>query len=126
MRSIGIAIVAGLLIVICGGSSLANKPSEGEGICITISPKTMILSRDTGGVSVHTNLAIGLVDRTSLLLDGIAPYLTKADSLGHLVAKFDSIAVKAVVVPGHATLTLTESLVDETPFAASDTITVKQ
>ena len=126
MRSVETGIVAALLIVICAGLSLANKPSEGEGICITITPKTLVKSCDTGAVSVHTNLAIGLVDRTSLRLEGIAPYLTKADCLGHLVAKFESSAIKAVVDQGQATLTLAGLFMDGTAFAVSDTITVKQ
>ncbi len=126
MRSIETAIVATLLIVILGGLSFANKASEGVGICITISPKTLVLSCDTGSVSVHTNLAFGSVDRKSLSPEGIAPYLTKADSCGDLVAKFRSSEVKAVVDTGPATLTFAGLLTDGTAFSATDTITVRR
>jgi len=105
---------------------MANGSSEGEGICITISPKTLVLSSGSSCVTVHTNIAIGLVDCDSLLLEGIAPYLTKADNRGELVAKFDADAVKAIVDPGQVTLTLTGLLADGSSFAASDTITVKE
>jgi len=66
------------------------------------------------------------VDRASVRLEGIAPYLTKADSLGHLVAKFNSTAVKALVEPGQATLVFSGVLKDGNTFAVPDTITVKQ
>jgi len=126
MRSVWTATVVALLIVIGSAMLMANGGSEGEGICITISPKTLVLSHDSCGVTVHTNIAIGLVDCDSLLLEGIAPYLTKADNRGDLVAKFDADAVKAIVEPGQVTLTLTGRLADDSPFAASDTIRVKE
>jgi len=120
----GIAIV--LLLGIGCGLVIANGASEGDGICITISPKTLVLSSDVPCVTVHTNIAIGLVDRASLQLEGISPYLTKADSRGELVAKFRADSVKSVVDPGQVTLTLTGMLADGTAFTASDTITVRK
>ena len=59
-------------------------------------------------------------------LEGISPYLTKADSRGELVAKFRASSVKSVVEPGRVTLTLTGLFADGTAFAASDTITVRK
>ncbi len=115
-----------LLVVIGGGILMANGASDGEGICITISPQTLVLHCDTGSVSVHSNIALSLVDRDSVLLEGIAPYLVKADSRGEMVAKFDPDAVKAVVSPGEVTLTLTGLLNDGTAFTASDSITVRR
>jgi len=128
MRSVWTVTAVVSLIVIGSAMLMANGASEGEGICITISPKTLVLSRDSSCVTVHTNIALGLalVDRDSLLLEGIAPYLTKADNRGELVAKFDADAVKAIVDPGQVTLTLTGLLADGSSFAASDTITVKE
>ena len=130
MRSVWTATVVALLMVIGSAMLMANGGSEGEGICITISPKMLVLSHDSCGVTVHTNIAIGLVARDSLLLEGIAPYLTKADSRGELVAKFDADDVKDldIVQPGQVTLTLKGRLVDDSgsPFAASDTIRVKE
>ena len=126
MKTICSAIVVVLLLGIGCGVLIANGATDGEGICITISPKTLVLSNDTGCVTVHTNVAIGLVDCESLQLDGISPYLTKEDSRGELVAKFDADAVKGIVEPGEVTLTLTGVLADGTEFAASDTIRVKE
>jgi len=126
MKRLSIAVAVTLLILIGTGLSIANKQNEGVGICITISPNTLVLDGQAGSVSVHSNLAISLVERSTVRLEGITPYLTKADSLGHLVAKFRTDEVKAIVTPGQVTLTLTGRLKDGTSFAASDTITVRQ
>jgi hypothetical protein len=122
-----IVLVATALVVMAGaGILMANKASDGEGICITISPNTLVLSKDQACVTVHTNIAIGAVQRDSVLLEGIAPYLTKADSCGDLVAKFSEDAVKSILEEGQATLTLTGLLADGTEFSASDTVTVRK
>jgi hypothetical protein len=127
MRKYRIILVMATLALAIGTSVImANKATEGEGICITIAPSTLILSKDTACVTIHSNLPIGLVDCDSLTLEGIEPVLVKADSLGHLVAKFDEEAIKAIVLPGQATLTLTGDLADGSDFAASDTITVRE
>jgi hypothetical protein len=126
MRTICSAIVVVLLLGVACGMVIANGASEGDGMCITISPKTLALSSDVTCVTVHSNIAIGLVDCASLQLEGISPYLTKADSRGELVAKFHASEVKSIVEPGQVTLTLTGLLADGTDFAASDTITVKE
>ena len=125
MKSIWIGMVVALLVVVVYGLVMANGASQGDGICITISPNTLVLDEVTGCVTLHSNIPIGFVDRASLSLDGIAPYLTKSDNRGELVAKFDVDEVKAIVTPGQATLTLTGVLADGTIFSASDTIKVK-
>ena len=78
------------------------------------------------------------VDRSSLLLSGtegdpIAPYRTKSDSLGHLVAKFNDLNeendIRAIVAPGPVTLTLTGDIFngeEYEEFSASDMILVKE
>ena len=126
MKIIRSAIVVVLLVGIGSGIVIANKASDGDGICITISPSTLVLSSFSGSVTVHTNLAIGLVDCSSLTLDGISPYLTKADACGHLVAKFDADLVREIVSPGQVTLTLSGLLMDGDSFTAPDTIMVKE
>lgn len=134
MSRIRTATVLVILAVIVTGISMANKPNVGAGFNITASPSTLVLSRDSVCVTIHTNIPIGLVDRSSLLLSGIkgdpiAPYKTKSDSLGHLVAKFNDLDeendIRAIVAPGPVTLTLTGVTVDG-EFSASDTIRVKQ
>jgi len=50
---------------------------------------------------------------------------TKADCRGELVAKFDEAAVKAIVEPPSATLTLTGMTIDGDEFSGSDTVKVR-
>jgi len=124
---IKILFVAILLTGVLGmGIVHANKPNQAPVPHITISPSTLVLSADSRCVSVHSNIPFDLVDCDTLELSGITPYLAKKDSCGDLVAKFDVEEVKAIVEPGPATLMLTGYLLEGTPFAASDTIMVKE
>jgi len=126
MKMVRYAVVIGLLMGISVGVLQGNKACEGEGIIISISPQTLVLSGPVGCVSVHTNLPIGLVENETVALDGVAPYLVTADALVDLVAKFDAEVVKSLVSPGEVTLTLSGVLADGTVFSASDTIMVKE
>jgi hypothetical protein len=114
------------ILVFGAGLVMANKANVGEGICITVAPNMLVLSSEDTCVSVHSNIPFSAVDPGSILLEGIEPYLVKADDCGDLVVKVDRAAVKAIAVPGEMTLTLTGILIDEGPFAASDTIMVKE
>ncbi|MGB2821622.1 MAG: hypothetical protein WBF17_11615 [Phycisphaerae bacterium] len=102
-----------------------SRDGDADGVQIVVAPNTLVLSAPGAWVSVHTNLPFGSVDRSTLELNGLAVAWTKADSRGNLVAKFDIDAVKAIVEPDEATLTLTGAMLDGEPFAASDTISVK-
>ena len=129
MKIIRSAIVVVLLVGIGSGIVIANKASDGDGICITVSPKTLVLSSFSGDVTVHSNIVFADVVCSSLTLnDDIVPDSTKADDCGHLVAKFDADSVKAIVSPGQVILTLSGLYRGEegSSFAASDTITVKE
>ncbi|MBN1125208.1 MAG: hypothetical protein JXA82_09375 [Sedimentisphaerales bacterium] len=115
-----------IVVLVIAGIVIANQSNQGDGINITISPNTLVLDNDGGSVSVHTNIPFGSVNTDTVFLEGITPYLCKADSLGDLVVKVDTADVKAIVSPGQVTLTLTGKLIDgDIPFQASDTITVK-
>ena len=103
----------------------ANKACDSEGLCIAISPSTLALDSESVCVSVHSNIPYYTVDTVSLTLNGIAARFTKADACGDLVVKFDSADVKDIVEPGSVTLMLEGLLLDGTPFAVSDIITVK-
>jgi len=105
---------------------MANKASDGEGDCITISPKTLVLSSEDTIVTVHSNISYYSVNTVSLTLNGIEATYSKADACGDLVVKFGRADVKGIVEPGIATLTLSGELIDGSFFAASDTITVKE
>ncbi len=128
MRKSYVVAAVVLLVVICSGLVMANKASEGEGICITITPKTLVLSSPDTVVSVHSNIPYSSVDTVSLTLNGIDAIFTKADACGDLVVKFSQADVKGIVEPGLATLILEGKLKDEdgTAFEASDTIIVKE
>jgi hypothetical protein len=134
MSNIRTATVLVILAVIITGISMANKPNEGDGINITVSPSTLMLSRDIPCVTIHSNIP-GVVEKEVLWLYGVAddpiqPYLTKTDAMGHLVAKFSGIDIRTIVAPGKVELTLIEDedLEDdiEPVFSASDTIRVKE
>ena len=125
MSSIRAAATLVILAVIITGISMANKPNVGEETSITVSPSTLMLSRDIPCVTIHSNIP-GVVAKENLLLFGIneypiQPYLTKTDAMGHLVAKFSGIDIRDIVAPGMVELTLIGPDIE-----ASDTIIVKE
>lgn len=95
-------------------------------IVVAISPHTFLLgTTQSGSVVVHADIPYSQVDVDTLALNDIEVLHTKADLCGNLVAYFDEAAVKAIVAPPSATLTLTGELLDETLFTGSDTVRVK-
>lgn len=126
MRKSYVVAAIVLLVVVCSGLVMANKASDGEGYCITITPKTLVLSSPDTVVSVHSNIPYSSVDTVSLTLNGIDAIFTKADACGDLVVKFNQADVKDIVAPDSAILTLEGKLKSGEPFNASDTITVKE
>ncbi len=93
---------------------------------IAIAPSTLLIGVEQGGaVTVHTNIPFGVVDASSLALNGIAARAVFADNQGDLVAKFSEAAIEAMAAPGTMTLTLTGSYADGEAFEASNTVTVK-
>jgi len=115
-----------LMVVVCTGLVMANKATDGEGDCITISPNTLVLSSPDTIVTVHSNIPYASVDTTTLTLNDIPATFTKADACGDLVVKFGRADVQDIVVTGIATLTLSGELTDGTSFEASDDITVRE
>ena len=121
-------LIAAVALMVVVGTSLvmANKATDGEGDCITISPNTLVLSSEDTIVTVHSNIPYALVNTVTLTLNGIPATFSKADACGDLVVKFGRADVKDIVEPGIVTLTLSGRLQDGSPFEASDTITVKE
>ena len=119
--------IAAVVLMVIAGTSLvmANQASDGEGFCITISPKTLVLSSEDTIVTVHSNIPYGIVDTVTLTLNDIRATFSKADACGDLVVRFGRADVKDIVQPGMAILTLSGKLKDGTDFQASDTIVVK-
>jgi len=92
---------------------------------VAVSPQTLILNSVQGGtVTAHTDIKASLVDSSSLELNGIAAIGTGVDSTGCIVANFDEVAIKAIVSPPGAILTLTGTLKDGTAFSGSDEVRV--
>ena len=121
-----------VVVLVAVGASLvtANKPNEGDGYSITISPNTLVLSSPDTVVTVHSNIPYGAVDTTSLTLtneenDEAPVRFTKWDACGDLVVKFLKAEVKKIVDPGIAKLTLSGSLTNGKTFEVSDEITVR-
>jgi len=106
----------------------SSKGSDGTGVLdiqITVSPNTIVLGCDKGSlVTVHTDIALSAVDRTSVELNGVPALFTKSDLQGNLVAKFDQAAIEAIIAPPKATLVLTGVTKDDTPFSGTDTVRV--
>ena len=121
-------LIATVVLMVAVSTSLviANKPNEGDGYNITISPNTLVLSSPDTIVTVHSNIPYGSVDTTKLTLNGLDATFSKADACGDLVVKFSRADVKGIVDPGSATLTLSGLLKGEVSFAASDDITVRE
>ena len=110
MSSIRAAATLVILAVIITGISMANKSNDEDGINITVSPSTLVLSRDIGCVSVHSNITESMmtaadVDLALLRLSGpvggfVEPYDMFLDNRGHLVFKFIADEVKEIVEVG--------------------------
>lgn len=114
--ALGLGLFAGEAL--CGGRT--DDP-----LGVAVSPQTFILSLDQGGaVTVHTAIAFAEVDCATLRLNGIAVDWTHVDSLGHVVGEFNEEAVKAIVAPPEATLTLTGNMKTGESFSGSDTVRV--
>ena len=119
------AIVMAMAILVAGliGTSQAGVSNR---IAIQISPNTLVLGQTMEYVTVHTNIACSLVDRDSVELNRIPVAYVKSDNRGFLVAKFDADAVKAIVKPGRAKLTMTGTTVNGVNFFGTDIIAVKR
>lgn len=120
-------LIAACLVLIATTAVVSGGRSD-DPIGVAVSPQMLLLGSDQGGsVVVHTDgLAYSSVDPSSVTLNGIAATATKADLCGDLVAYFDEAAVKAIVAPPSATLTLSGSKLDGTTFSGSDTVKVAE
>ena len=114
------SVVVGAILLGVVGQALSNgKNDQSEETAISVSPQTLLLSEvQSGRVTVHTN--IPLADQEIVTLDGIPALTIYADNRGHLVAKFSEEAVKAIVAPPSAVLTLNIDGLD----VGSDTVRV--
>jgi len=127
-KTLAFTLVVSLVLCLLAVDAYSRRGGEpSDGVVIMISPRTLVLDSAGGAaVTVHTNIPLGSVDRTSVELSGIPALFTFADDRGNLVAKFDDAVVKSIVAPPAATLTLTGTRLNGPPFAASEeTINVR-
>jgi len=114
-----VLVVSLCLVVVASVAAFSGRTDDPLGVAV--SPHTLILGADQGGtVAVHTAIPLSAVDTSTLDLNGIPVMWTKADARGELVAMFSEDAVKAIVTPPSALLTLTGEMKDGTGFWGSD------
>ena len=126
MRKVVVLTVAAcVLLGLMGQAFSSNNGRTDDPLGVAVSPQTLLLSSDQGGrVTVHTSIPYRSVDPGTLELNGVPVAAVGADSLGHIVANFDEGAIKSIVAPPEAMLTLTGNYTDGEPFAGSDTVRV--
>ena len=114
-----VLVVSLCLVVVASVAAFSGRTDDPLGVAV--SPHTLILGADQGGtVAVHTAIPLSAVDTSTLYLNGIEVMWTKADARGELVAMFSEDAVKAIVTPPSALLTLTGQMADGADFWGSD------
>ncbi|MBN2445287.1 MAG: hypothetical protein JXO22_01075 [Phycisphaerae bacterium] len=110
-------LIVGVCTLLGFGQMAYSQGKDTTGI--SIAPQTLLLSQaQSGRVTVHTG--VPFAGQTDVVLEDIAAVSVYSDDCGYLVAKFDEDAVKAIVAPPSATLTLYIEGVD----VGSDTVRV--
>ena len=94
-------------------------------IDITVSPNVINIASQSTVVTVHTDIAYGLVVGATVKLNDVAIDWWKSDDRGNFVAKFKAADVKGIVRPGEtATLTLTGGTIYGDTFTGTDSVKV--
>ena len=115
-----LSFALGLVLASLAGAQATNT------VAVQVAPHTMLLSSSQADfVTVHAEIAYGLVDTSTLTLNGVVVAWTKADSRGELVAKFREADVKAVLSSPETTLTLRGMTVAGGEFSGEDTVKVR-
>ena len=125
MREI-LSAVGTMTLLICLFAAIAHSERlDPSWSSISISPHTLIIGHDQGGVTVHTNIPYGAVDLSQeITLGGVPAVYVKSDLRGNLVGKFSEAEIEAIVEPPEALLFLEGYLKDGEPFAGSDIVQV--
>jgi hypothetical protein len=118
MKSAFLSIVAAFAVFAAANNAFAFD------ISIDVAPNVVSLDSQGQVLTVHTDIAYGLVDGWTVALDGLSIQSWKADNQGNFVAKFNLDAVKNMVSVGTVTVTLTGVTKEGDEFAGSDTIKV--
>jgi hypothetical protein len=121
MRVAFLSIVAALAMLAAANSASAFEIFE---ITIEVAPNVVSLDSQGEVLTVHTDIAYGLVDGWSVWLNDQQIQSWKADNQGNFVAKFNLDAVKTWIPIGTVTVTMTGETKDGDQFWGSDTIKV--
>lgn len=88
--------IFGLVILFISLSVFAETNNEPLTVVIDVAPNVLNLNNQGEVVTVHTDIAYGLVSTSSVYLNGILINSWKADDHGNFVAKFLMSEVKAL------------------------------
>jgi hypothetical protein len=122
MKRMMVAIV--LCVALGVGWTLMADDGGDMAIEIAVSPNTLVMGSQGVWVTVHADIPYSTVAGVSVTLNGVAVDFTKADNRGDLVAKFQIDAIKGIVAPPSAELTLSGLTKDGVAFSGTDTIRV--
>jgi hypothetical protein len=118
-----VALLVGML---CESPMVLAGARTDDPLGVAVSPQTLLLgTNQSGAVLVHTDIPLSSVATSTLDLNGIPASGAYADSLGNLVAAFNEMAVKSIVFPPAAELTLTGYYLSGEGFYGSDTVRVE-
>jgi hypothetical protein len=117
-------IVASVAAVLSAAVLAYAGARSDDALGIAVSPQMLLLGTTQSAVKVHTDIPYSSVAKSTLELNGLAASGSYADALGNLVAVFSESAVKQMVSPPSAVLTLTGQYLDGEPFSGSDRVMV--
>ena len=130
MRKLCLTVCAmGMFLAIGVGPALSARigadPGEGD-FEIYVSPSMIVKSAPYDAVTIHTEVALRLVDGVSATINGadVAVGRPYADSRGNLVVKIGIDEAADLIEPPTAVITL-QLVVDGAMLQATDTVQVK-
>ena len=131
MKTATLGLLSSLLLfsIVAAHPATSPVPADDVEIGIKVSPSTILLNWNAKGdvkVTVHADVSFSLFSTSDIevWLDGIPATHLYADARGDLVGKFDFDAVKELVGPERATLSLRAVAKDGTVYYGSDDVRV--
>jgi len=106
---------------------LAQEVGQDGAIAIQASPSVLVLGLQGEWMTIHADIPYSDVEPGApLTLNGVDADVVFADSRGDLVAKFDQAAIRAIVSPPSALLTLEGRTTAGEPFSGSVAVVVRE
>lgn len=116
-----------VLLALAAPFVLAPAVCNAEEIAIEIAPNTLNLQSKGVIVTVHTDIAYGAVDVSTVYINGVPIDWWKADNQGNFVAKFlmdDIKLLDGLIIGGYNTLKIVGLTIDDEPFWGEQEIMV--